>query len=154
MARLSNRSHRTCVADRCWSGFVLLEALLAVGVLIISAVWLMAAYHSALHLTEVAQQTLLALDDLKDMMERIKATSFSQLNTNFPNGAVNGVVGPGPDKYGAVVGGYGLTNEQITVVHQPSTGADPKELVVQLSWTNRGRTYQTTISTVRASKAS
>src|SRR3989338_4079162 len=124
-------------------GFVLLELLFAVVVLLLSATWVLMAYHSALHLTEVSQQTSLALDDVKDMMEKIKATPFSQLLSSFPNGAINGVVGGGPDTYQAMVGGaYGLTDEQITVLHQPNTSADPRELVVHITWTNRGRTYQ------------
>jgi hypothetical protein len=114
----------------------------------------MVAYQSALHLTEVSQQTNLALSDLRDMMERIKTTPFTALAAGFPNGAVNGVVGGGPDLYTGVVGGYPLANEQITVTHSPTTAADPRELIVQVQWTNRGRTYQRRATTVRSSQAS
>ncbi len=140
-------------AGRSSSGLVLLELFFAIGVIIVAALWLLTAYHASLHLTEIAHQESLAFDDLKDIMEQIKATPFNQLTTSFPNGVVNGVVG-GVDKYGALIGGYGLANEQITVLHQPNTAADPRELVVQLSWTNQGRTYQKSVSTIRSSKAS
>ena len=153
MQRQGGRGNR-CQRTRAGCGFVLLELLFTIMIIVIAAIWLFAAYHSALHLAQIAQQTSLAYDDLKDMMERIKATPFTQLTANFPDGAVNGVVGGGPDRYGAVVGSYGLSSEQIVVRHQPSTTADPKELIVQISWTNQGRTYQKSVSTLRASKAS
>ena len=132
-------------------GSLLVELLIGFGAMVIAAIWLLAAYHSSLQLTEVAQQAAIALDDLKDMMEKIKSTPFAQLTTDFPNGTANGGV---PDKYGAVVGGYTLQDEQVTVTHQPNTGADPRELVVQVTWTAAGRTQQRRVSTMRSSRAS
>jgi len=135
-------------------GMTLVELLLGIGVLVLSGVWLLGAYHSSLHLTETAQQTKVALNDLRDMMERIKATPFTRLDDDFPNGAPDGMVGAGPNRYTAVVGGYSLPNERITVTHTPDPAADPRELVVQITWTNRGRAYQRSVATVRASEAS
>ncbi len=135
-------------------GMTLVELLLALMVLTIAGVGILGAYQHALHLTEVSQQSTLALNDLNDMMEKIKSTPFSQLTPAFPNGAVNGVLGGGPDLYSAIVGGYGLNQEQITVTHQPSIAADPRELVVEVSWTNRGRVYRRQLATMRASRAS
>ena len=138
----------------------LVEVLFAIWVLVLSGLGLLASYQANLHLSEVSQQTGMALNDLKDMMERIKATSFTNLQANFPSGAPNGVVGGGAEKYSPIIGGYTLSNEQITVqhqdpvTHQASVIADPRELVVQLSWTNRGRTYQRSVMTIRASRAS
>ena len=135
-------------------GVTLVELLLTITVVVISGVSLMVAYQSALHLTEVSQQSNIAMNDLRAMMERIKTTPFTALNNSFPTGAVNGVVGAGPDLYTGVVGGYGLGTEQITVTHNPNTGADPKEMIVQVQWTNRGRTYQRRATTMRSSQAS
>jgi type II secretory pathway pseudopilin PulG len=140
-------------AGRWIRGVTLVELLLAVTVVIISSVSLMVAYQSALHLTEVSQQSNLALNDLRAMMERIKTTPFTALNARFPTGAINGVVGAGPDQYTGVVGGYALSGEQITVTLAPSTAADPRELVVQVQWTNRGRVYQRRATTMRTSQA-
>ncbi len=134
-------------------GFILVETLVAIGVVAIAGVWLMGAYQSSLQLAQVSEQMSVAVNDLKDMMERIKTTSFANLQTDFPNGAVNGIVGGGADKYGAILGGYTLANEQVTVTHVPTTAADPRELIVQVSWTNGGRTYQQSVSTMRTSKA-
>lgn len=135
--------------DRSRAGMTLVELLIAIAVLVVAGVWLLSAYQSALHLTEVAQQTTVALNDLGDMMERIKATPFTQLAANFPNGVANGAAG-----YAVAIGNYTLPNEQITVTHSPSTVADPRELIVQVTWTNRGRVYQRRTSTVRSSQAS
>ena len=128
------------------AGVLLAELLLAVAAIFIAGVWLLGAYHSSFTLIEASQQTNVAVSDLKDLMERIKTTPFTQLNADFPNGAVA--------DYSAVTGGYTLPNEQIAVTHSPNPNADPRELTVQLNWINRGRAYQRTLSTVRASEAS
>ena len=135
-------------------GILLVEILFAIVILIVSVVWLLVAYQSAFSLVETSQQTNVALNDLRDMMERIKTTPFVNLQNDFPNGAPNGIVGGGTEKYSAVIGGYSLNNEQVTVTHQPNPTADPQELVVQVSWRNRGRTYQRQATTIRASRAS
>ncbi len=127
-------------------GMTLVELLIAITVAVIAGVGLLVAYHSILHLTEVSQQSVVALNDLKDMMERIKTTPFSQLTATYPNGLVGA--------YSPIVGGYTLPNQQITVTHQPNTNADPRELIVQVTWTNRNRNYQRSLSTMRASRAS
>ena len=131
-------------------GFTLVEALFTMLIVIVAGLGILGAYGSSINLIEVAQQSSVAVNHLKDMMERIKSTAFTQLNTDFPNGAANGVA----NSYVSVVGGYSLPTEQITVTHQPDTLTDPRELSAQLTWTNRGRVYQKTLSTIRASKAS
>ncbi len=136
---------------RTQHGFLLAEILFAVAAILMAGVWLLGAYGSAIGLSSVAQQNNIAMNDLKDMLEKIKITPYSQLTANFPTGSVNG---GSPDKYSAVVGGYGLTNEQITVTHQPNTAADPKELVVQVTWTSGSRQYSKTMTTLRTSKSS
>lgn len=129
-------------------GVTLVELLLAIGIVLISGVWLIGAYQSALHLSEMSQQMNVALNDLRNMLERIKSTPFNSLNNDFPNGAPNGAL------YGGIIGGYTLGSEQITVTHVPSVTANPRELIVQVTWTNRGRQYQRTVSTMRSSEAS
>jgi hypothetical protein len=131
------------------------ELLFAIVAVVLGGVWLLSAYNYSLHLSEVAQQSNVALNDLRDMMERIKTTPFTQLANDFPNGVANGGA---PDRYGVIINGavgvYTLTNEQITVTHSPTTAADPREMIVVVTWMNRGRQYQRQISTVRASQAS
>ena len=135
-------------------GMTLVELLVAIVVVVLGGLWLLGAYHSVLELTEVSEQADRALNDLRDMMERIKTTPFTSLAANFPTGAVNGVVGQGQNLYAPIVGSYSLTGEQITVTHRPTAAADPRELVAVLQWTNRGRTYQRSLSTMRVSESS
>lgn len=137
------------------AGLTLVELLFAVVAMVIAGVALLGASQAGLHQIEAAQQTSLAMDHLHDMLERVKTTPFAVLNTSFPSGAPGGVVGGGPDQYGAIVGGYSpqLTGEQVTVTHSPSAVADPRELVVRVQWSNRGRVYQRTMSTLRTSQA-
>ena len=132
-------------------GMTLVELLVAFVVLVLGGVWLLGAYHSVLELTEVSQQADVAINDLRDIMERVKTTPFTSLAATFPTGAVNG---GGANPYAPIVGAYTLSGEQITVTHQPNAASDPRELVVVLQWTNRGRTYQRTLSTVRVSESS
>ncbi len=146
MARQGGRSSRRALT--------LVELLLALLVLTVAGVGILGAYQHALHLTEVSEQSGLALNDLKDMMEKIKSTPFTQLTAVFPDGAVNGIVGGGPDQYSAIVGGYSLVQEEITISHEPSPAADPREFIVEIAWTNRGRTYYRQLATMRASGAS
>ncbi|MBI3996808.1 MAG: hypothetical protein HY352_04045 [Candidatus Omnitrophica bacterium] len=141
-----NRQHRR--------GVLLVEILFAIGILMVAGLWLLTAYQSSFQVSELGQQTSVALDDLRDMMERIKSTPFNSLTNDFPSGAVNGIVGLAPEKYGVIIGGYTLTNEQVTVTHQPNTNADPREMIVRVTWVNRGRTFQKSVSTIRASRAS
>lgn len=150
MSALHPHSRRR-TAFRNHRGVLLAEVLFAIAAILMAGVWLLGAYGSAIGLSSVAQQNNIAMNDLKDMLEKIKITPYSQLTANFPTGSVNG---GNPDKYSAVVGGYDLTNEQITVTHQPNTAADPKELVVQVTWTSGSRQYSKTMTTLRTSKSS
>lgn len=130
------------------SGMTLVELLIGVAILLVSSLSLLAAYRYALELSEVAHQSAVAVNDIKDMLERIKTTSVANLQTDFPDGVANTAA------YTTVVGGLTLSGEQITTTHSPSPTADPRELIVQVTWTNRGRTYQRSLSTLRSSQAS
>lgn len=121
----------------------MVELLLTLVVVIGGGVWLLYAYQGMLQLTEVSQQTSVALNDLDDMMEAVHATPFSQLSAVFPHNTA------GVSAYATIIGGYTLPGEQITVLHHPDTSADPRELEVRVSWTNQGRSYQRTLFTMR-----
>ena len=130
-------------------GMTLIEVLVAILVVSLSGLGLLGAYRSVMEMTEVSQQADRAIDDLKDIMERIKTTPFTSLAVVFPSG-----VADGGGLYAPIVGGYVLSGEQITVAHQPNAAADPRELIVTLRWTNWGRTYQRSLSTMRISESS
>ena len=126
------------------SGLTLVEVLLALLVCVIAGLGVLGAYQTAMHLTEVTQQTTVALNDLKDIMEQIKATPFTLLVTNFPAGTLDATTGQG------IVGGYTLNGEQIAVAY-PNPGTNPLEIVITVNWTNRNRSYSRSAATFRAS---
>jgi hypothetical protein len=122
------------------SGVTIVEVLFALIVVAISGVWLLGAYHSGIHLTEVSQEAAIALNNLRDMAERIKSSPFNaSLPADFPDGisgdgaiGSGGDVGTGADQYPNIVGidvngdsvrDYRLTNEQITVAYRDQNGA-------------------------------
>lgn len=137
-ARLRALSHRRR-PNRQAAGVTIVEVLFAFMVVAISGVWLLGAYHSGIHLTEVSQQAALALNDLRDMVERIKSSPFNaNLPVDFPDGiSGNGVigsgtdVGTGADQYPNIVGiditgdnvrDFRLSSEQITVAYRDQNG--------------------------------
>ncbi len=134
------------------AGLTLVELLFAVVVFIVAGLGILMAYQSAFELSEVAQQTSMAVNDLHDMMEKIKDTSFGAIPTAFPTGTMGGSGGDPTvtAAYGGIIGGYSLTQEQITVTF-PHPGTDPLEIVVALSWMNGTRTYTRSLSTMRSS---
>ena len=127
-------------------GMTLVETLISMLIFVLSCVWLTAAYHSVLELNRVSEQTMVALNDLQDMMERVRSSPFTQLAVSFPNGVAGG--------YAPIVGGYTLPNEQIIVTHLPDTVADPRELIVEVNWFDSNRLYRRRLSTVRTSELS
>ena len=129
------------------SGLTLVELVFAIMLLAIAGVTLLGAYQVSHQLAEVAQQTRIAVNDLKTMMEHVKSTPFASLTTSFPNGVPNG---PGGNAYSTLLGGYGMAGEQITVAY-PNPAANPLEVIVTVSWTYRSRPYTRTLSTFRSS---
>lgn len=128
------------------SGVSLVEILIALFVFLIAGSGILSATLSSHQLAESANTTMRAVDDLDDIMERIAATPFAGLQGRFPDGVPNG----GASDYAAMVGGYTLDNEQITVTY-PSVATGRVEMLVTVSWTYRGRVMSSRLSTVRTS---
>ncbi len=128
-------------------GLTLVELLCAIIVFVIAGVAVLGAYQSSFRLVEASQTNTIAMNDLRDMTERIKDTAFSVLTTNFPNGTANG---PAANLYSTIVGGYTLSQESITVTY-PVLGVDPLELIVQVTWVVGGRSYTRSLSVKRTS---
>ena len=128
-------------------GMTLIELLLAVFVFVAAGAGIVGAYLSTHYLSQHAKETMIALDDLNDMMERVHSTPFTALGGRFPNGVANG---SWANPYSNIVGAYRLGSEQITVVHR-NPGSDPLELIVTVSWTDRTRARTASASTIRTS---
>jgi len=120
-------------------GILLVELLFAVGVLAVAGLWLFGAFTASLQLTSTSQEAAVAIEDMKDMLERIRSTAFNaNLPTTFPDGINgNGVIGGGPDagtgadQYPTIVGvdtngdgvrEFTLLNQQIAVTYRDQNG--------------------------------
>lgn len=128
-------------------GATFVELLVAAVIFIVAILGIAGAYLSAQQLSDEARATITAMHDLQDMLERVHATPFNTIVTDFPADAVDGGAG---QPYAAIVGGYTLSNEQI-VVQYPTIAMDRLELIVTLTWVQRNRTRAISLSTMRAS---
>jgi Tfp pilus assembly protein PilV len=127
-------------------GITLIEVLLAVFILMVAGGGILSSYLSSHQLSEHATDTMIAVKDLEDLLERIHATPFTNLTAAFPNGVVNGPA----NSYPGIVGGYALANEQITVTYTSQT-AGRIEMLATVTWLSRGRPRTASLATVRTS---
>ena len=127
-------------------GVTLVEVLMALVIFVIAGAGILGSYLSSHQLAENATGTMRAVDHLEDLMERIHSTAFNAVTTTFPNGVANG----GATNYAAIVGGYSLQGEQITVTY-PSVAAGRLEVLATDTWTYRGRAHTVRLSTLRTS---
>lgn len=128
------------------TGTTMIEVLIAVTVFGFAMAGLLACILSTIYLSEVSRNSTIITSDLKNIMEKISATSFDRITSDFPNGVQDG---PIAHPYQNIVGGYTLTNEHITVTY-PNVASDPLEIHVTATWKDlKGRPYSASISTIR-----
>ena len=127
-------------------GMTLIEVLIAALIFSVALGVLLSSIGAIVDLLDIAQDSSQATSDLKNMMERIRATPFDAITTKFTNGATDG---PVSNLYTTIVGGYNLRNEHFTVSYaNPNT--DPLEILVTATWQDKkGRSFNTTMSTFR-----
>jgi prepilin-type N-terminal cleavage/methylation domain-containing protein len=106
-------------------GFTLVEVVLAIVVLAISALVAFPTMLSFTQLSDAASDENLATHDLMAAVEDLMATPFANLTTTYAHGTAI-------PKYT----GRSLANEQIVVTY-PDPAADPLEIVLTASWTDR-----------------
>ena len=131
---------RVCPAHpHARSGFTFVELLLVIFVLITASSGIIGSYLSTHYLSQYARETMMVNDDLRDMMERINATPFSAILTNFPSGTANvgGYQTIVSGQTGGVANPFALQGESITVTY-PSQSATRLEVLVTVTWTSRG----------------
>jgi prepilin-type N-terminal cleavage/methylation domain-containing protein len=122
-------------------GFTFIELLLVIFVLAAAGTGILGSFLSTHLLTQYGRDMMVAMEDLKDMMEHIHATPFTDLLTDFPAGDADGPAG----------NGYTLPDQQITVTYPDPQTVSRREILVTLSWTSRGRARSAALSTVRTS---
>ena len=128
-------------------GLTFVELLLVLFIFVVVGAGVVGSYLSIHVLSQHARETMVAMEDLKDMMERMNSTSFTSQLTNFPSGVANG---PVTNIYATIVGGYTLPNQSVTVTY-PAQSATRLEILVALSWSSSGRARTVALSTVKTS---
>ncbi|RJO63756.1 MAG: prepilin-type N-terminal cleavage/methylation domain-containing protein [Candidatus Omnitrophota bacterium] len=126
------------------SGMTMVELLVALAIGVIATIAILQGYLGNIFMSEIAKGNTVAMDDLVDMLERIKCTPFNELTAKFPNGTVNG---PAANLYTNITGNYTLKGEQIVVTYTNVT-SDPLEIMVTVNWQDQiGRQYGNSLTT-------
>ena len=127
-------------------GMTLVEVMITTLVFVSAVVALGGAIISCVNLIDITREQDVAVTDLKNIMEKIRATPFDSITTQFPDGLTHG---PGGDAYANMLEGYSLTNEAITVSYA-DVSSDPLEILVTITWqSKRGRAYSASMATMR-----
>ncbi|MDD5245806.1 MAG: prepilin-type N-terminal cleavage/methylation domain-containing protein [Candidatus Omnitrophica bacterium] len=118
-------------------GFTFIELMVSAAVVLVIVVAVFQVYFSTMSMVTLSREIGVATDDLKDVVESIKAAPFSNLQALFPAGAP---VNPASIGIGALV----LDNESIVVTYPAYSGpygANPDLLLVRVTvtWTGRDR---------------
>lgn len=116
------------------SGFTLLELMIGAAVLIIALVGLIAAYIGCFALNESAKNLTIATNHAQCVMEEIRDRNITS-NITQEDWAAWAAADP-PDG-----GGCNTLDAEIVQISYPSgTTINPLEILVTISWSDRGRT--------------
>jgi len=130
-------------------GTTLVEIMIATLIFTVALAALLGCVTAILYLVDTSREQAVAISDLRTIMERIRATSFSNIPVQFPDGVADG---GGINPYDQIVSGtgnYSLSAEQITVTYT-DVNADPLEIRVTVSWQDkRGGAQSVSASTFR-----
>ena len=135
-------------------GFTFLELLLVAFVVLTAISGILGSYASTHFLSQQARELMMANDDLRDMMEHVNATAFAALPTLFPPGAgnANGYQTIVSGQTGGTPNPFVLPGETITVTY-PSQTATRREMLVTITWTNRGGQRSASLAGLRTSSS-
>ena len=141
-------------AGRWSKGFTFLELLLVAFVLLIAASGIIGSYVWTHFLSQRARETMMANDDLRDMMEHIHATAFTALPTLFPSGQANanGYQTIVSGQTGGVPNPFILPGETMTVTY-PSQTATRREVLVTVTWSSRGGQRSASLAGLRTNSS-
>ena len=131
---------------RTKKGMTLIEVLIAALIFSVALAALLQSIIAIVDIIDFSKDQSIAVSDLKNILERLRATPFDYITNDFPNGVVDGDVG---DPYTDIVGPYELSDEHITVSYA-NPNADPLEIEATLSWLDKkGRSHNLSLSTFR-----
>ncbi|HTY44477.1 MAG TPA: hypothetical protein VMD52_00580 [Patescibacteria group bacterium] len=131
---------------RVKAGVSLIEILVAVLIFTLAMGGLLSCVFSTMYLSEISRNSTIATADLKNIMEKIRATPFDHLTADFPHNVQDG---PIAKPYQNIVGAYRLTAEHITVTYANPNG-DPLEIKATAVWQDkRGRNANAALYTFK-----
>lgn len=127
-------------------GLTLVEIVLATSIFVTAVVGLVGFLISSSYLIDITRDRDVAILDLRNIMEKIRATPFDSITSRFPDAVTDGSMS---NPYSTILGGYSLINEHITVSYA-DVNADPLEISVAVTWQcKRGRSHSSSMSTFR-----
>ena len=127
-------------------GTTLVEIMVATLVFVVALGALLSCITALLYLVDLSKEQTLGVSDSRNIMEKIRATAFVDMQAQFPDALEDG---PSSGSYSTILGGYALSNEHITVTYA-NINTDPLEIKVNVSWLDkRGHARNTSMSTFK-----
>ena len=125
---------------------MLAELLITLAVFAMVGGSLLALIMTSVYGIDLARGQTMALLDIQNIMEKIRAAPFQDILIFFPDAVIDG---PVARRYQSLIGGYALRNERITVTY-PNVNTDPLEIRVRVTWVgSEGANKAATLSTFK-----
>jgi len=116
-------------------GFTFLELMVAIAILLIILSGLLTTFVYCIVMNEANNNLVVAANDAQYVMEKIKSLDYDSINTSTLNSLT---------LYFNNLPNENLTNSYVT-------GTGPKEITINVNWTERGRQRNFQLSTLIAS---
>jgi len=127
-------------------GTTLVEVMVATLIFVVALGALLSSITELLCLVDLSKEQTIAVTDLRNMMEKIRATAFADMQAQFPDAVVDD---SSTGRYLAILGDYRLSNEQVTVTYA-NISSDPLEIKASVNWLDkRRRARKVSISTFK-----
>jgi prepilin-type N-terminal cleavage/methylation domain-containing protein len=128
----------------CRRGFTLIELTMSVFIIALVLVGVMEALLYVTAMGSINKTRTQAFQDAHMTMERITGVPFSELNNQFPNGQPLAA-----DFVANVLGGYKLPSESISVSYPNGIDSNPREVLVNGTWIEKGVQRNLSLRTFR-----
>lgn len=127
-------------------GLTLIEILIATLIFSVALGALLSSLAAVVDIIDFSRDRTIAIADLRNIMETIRATPFDSLVAKFPNAMADG---PANNPYANITGGYTLKSEHITVTYV-NPNIDPLEIKVSGTWQDKkSHSFSASLSTFR-----